>query len=105
MELDYTARSGRYKWDYRRTTGLWNAEGVHEFQPRAAPWVKMATLRELNAEGVREPSQKGHDSTMAQSLSRIWTHLIFSTKDRFPFLTDETLRRDTHAYLATVLRS
>ena len=42
---------------------------------------------------------------MSQSLSRIWTHLIFSTKDRFPFLSDEQLRRDVHAYLATVLRS
>jgi REP element-mobilizing transposase RayT len=42
---------------------------------------------------------------MAQSLSRLWTHLIFSTKDRFPFLKDEQIRRDMHAYLATVLRS
>ena len=41
---------------------------------------------------------------MAQSLSRLWTHLIFSTKDRFPFLTDECIRRDMHAYLATMLR-
>lgn len=42
---------------------------------------------------------------MAQSLSRLWTHLIFSTKDRFPFLADEQVRNDMHAYLATVLRS
>jgi len=42
---------------------------------------------------------------MAQSLSRIWIHLIFSTKDRFPFLSDKKLRQETHAYLATVLRS
>ena len=42
---------------------------------------------------------------MAQSLSRLWTQLIFSTKDRFPFLADEQIRRDMHAYLATVLRS
>ena len=42
---------------------------------------------------------------MAQSLSRLWTHLIFSTKDRFPFLADEQIRRDIHAYLATMLRS
>ena len=41
---------------------------------------------------------------MAQSLSRIWTHLIFSTKHRFPFLSDKTLRTDMHAYLAKVLR-
>jgi putative transposase len=42
---------------------------------------------------------------MAQSLSRLWTHLIFSTKERFPFLSDQQVRRDMHAYLATVLRS
>ena len=42
---------------------------------------------------------------MAQSLSRLWTHLIFSTKDRFPFLSDSQIRQDMHAYLARVLRS
>jgi REP element-mobilizing transposase RayT len=42
---------------------------------------------------------------MSQSLSRIWIHLIFSTKDRFPFLTDARVCRDVHAYLGTVLRS
>ena len=41
---------------------------------------------------------------MAQSLSRIWIHLIFSTKDRLPFLSEQQIRRDMHAYLATVLR-
>ena len=41
---------------------------------------------------------------MAQSLARLWTHLIFSTKDRFPFLKDKTLRREMHAYLAEMLR-
>ena len=42
---------------------------------------------------------------MPQSLAKLWVHLIFSTKDRYPFLTDKAVRRDTHAYLATVLRS
>lgn len=42
---------------------------------------------------------------MAQSLARLWTHLIFSTKERFQFLADEQVRRDMQAYLATVLRS
>jgi putative transposase len=42
---------------------------------------------------------------MAQSLSRIWIHLIFSTKNRTPFLTDRDIRGHMHAYLATVLRS
>jgi putative transposase len=42
---------------------------------------------------------------MAQSLARLWTHLIFSTKERYPFLADSTVRADTHAFLATVLRN
>jgi len=41
---------------------------------------------------------------MAQSLSRLWTHLIFSTKNRFPFLSDKTIRIDMHGYLAKMLR-
>jgi REP element-mobilizing transposase RayT len=41
---------------------------------------------------------------MSQSLSKIWTHLIFSTKERYPFLSDATIRRDMHAYLAAILK-
>ena len=41
---------------------------------------------------------------MAQSLARLWTHLIFSTKNRFPFLSEKNLRTDMHAYLAKMLR-
>ena len=41
---------------------------------------------------------------MPQSLSQIIVHLIFSTKDRTPNLTDETLP-SLHAYLATVSRN
>jgi len=40
---------------------------------------------------------------MPQSLSQLYAHLIFSTKDRYPFLTDD-IRDRVHAYLATVLR-
>jgi REP-associated tyrosine transposase len=42
---------------------------------------------------------------MAQSLARLWTHLIFSTKHRFPFLSDKQIREDMHKYLATMLRN
>ena len=36
---------------------------------------------------------------MPQSLSAVYIHLIFSTKDRHPFLRDESLRQDLHAFL------
>lgn len=40
---------------------------------------------------------------MPQSLSYLLIHIIFSTKDRHPFLAGETLP-GLHAYLATVAR-
>ncbi len=40
---------------------------------------------------------------MPQSLSLTIVHLVFSTKDRFPFLTAD-IRPGLHAYLATVAR-
>ena len=39
---------------------------------------------------------------MPQSLANFYVHLIFSTKERFPFLTKE-VHPDLHAYMATVL--
>ena len=41
---------------------------------------------------------------MSESLSKIWTHLIFSTKDRYPFLSDQTTHEQTHEYIAGILR-
>ena len=41
---------------------------------------------------------------MAQSLAFLLVHVIFSTKDRRPFLRDE-IRPELHAYLATVVRN
>ena len=37
---------------------------------------------------------------MPQSLVQLYTHLVFSTKHRKPFLKDDTLRGNLHAYLA-----
>ena len=41
---------------------------------------------------------------MPQSLSKVLVHVVFSTKDRYPFLTPE-VRPELHAYAATVLKS
>ena len=37
---------------------------------------------------------------MPQSLAQIYVHLVFSTKNRQPFLADRDLRERMHAYLA-----
>lgn len=39
---------------------------------------------------------------MPQSLSSVYLHIIFSTKDRFPFLSKEEVRRETHAMLGGI---
>lgn len=39
---------------------------------------------------------------MPQSLSAVYLHLVFSTKDRRPLLRDHTLRERLHAYLAGI---
>lgn len=40
---------------------------------------------------------------MPQSLTRLYAHLIFSTKNREPFL-EEAIRPRVHGYLATIIR-
>ena len=40
---------------------------------------------------------------MAQSLSKVILHIIFSTKNRSPFLKKD-IRSKTHAYIATIIR-
>jgi len=42
---------------------------------------------------------------MAQSLSQIYLHVVFSTKNRVRFLQDRSLRERTHAYLAGTCRN
>ena len=42
---------------------------------------------------------------MAQSLAQIYLHVVFSTKNRNRYLQDQTLRLDTHGYLAGICRN
>lgn len=39
---------------------------------------------------------------MPQSLSAVYIHLVFSTKERRPFLRDETTRMSVHSYLGGI---
>ena len=39
---------------------------------------------------------------MPQSLSAVYIHLVFSTKDRTAFLRDKTIRDECHAYLGGI---
>ena len=42
---------------------------------------------------------------MPQSLSAVYIHLVFSTKERRPFLRDKTTRDGLHAYLGGVSKT
>ena len=44
------------------------------------------------------------DTAMAQSLAHILVHIIFSTKDRYPYLRPDC-RAELHAYMATIFKS
>jgi len=41
---------------------------------------------------------------MPQSLAKLYVHIIFSTKNRAPFLDDENVRNQMYAYLASILK-
>jgi len=41
---------------------------------------------------------------MPQSLSAVYVHLTFSTKNRWPSLRDKTMRDALHAYLGGVFK-
>ena len=36
---------------------------------------------------------------MPQSLAKVLVHIVFSTKNRYPFLADKNIRSEMHAYL------
>jgi putative transposase len=42
---------------------------------------------------------------MAQSLAQIYVHVVFSTKDRHPYLRDSGIRQHVHAYLAGICKN
>ena len=42
---------------------------------------------------------------MPQSLVQIYLHIIFSTKERIPFLKTKDVRNATHAYLAGICKN
>ncbi len=41
---------------------------------------------------------------MPQSLAQVYLHVIFSTKNREPYLEDANLRQETYAYMSSICR-
>ena len=42
---------------------------------------------------------------MPQSLAQVYLHIVFSTKDRYPWLKTKQLQEDVNAYLAATLNN
>ena len=42
---------------------------------------------------------------MGQSLAKVALHIVFSTKNRVPWLKDKSVRGDLYAYMATILKA
>ena len=41
---------------------------------------------------------------MSQSLSSVYLHIVFSTKDRFPFLSEDSARAEVHSFLGGIAK-
>jgi len=54
---------------------------------------------------VQSPNGAQQSPAMPQSLARVIIHVVFSTKNRVPFLKDPDLRARLHAYMAGILQS
>jgi REP element-mobilizing transposase RayT len=59
-------------------------------------------MRVINPNGVAPHCLFGIMQFMPQSLSAIYIHLVFSTKDRRPFLRDISIRNALHSYLGSI---
>lgn len=42
---------------------------------------------------------------MSHSLTKMYVHLVFSTKYRFPFLQNKTVREELHGYIGSIITS
>ena len=77
--------------------------------PRARPHISPAAAgqRPRNAGEIHFVSPEStiqlRTAPMPQSLSKVVIHVIFSTRDRYPWL-DGNARSRMHAYLATICR-
>jgi REP element-mobilizing transposase RayT len=76
---------------------------VAQKSPGRKPWGRDGAAGEaLKGEAIAFNFELQRRIAVAQSLSNVLVHFVFSTKDRFSFLTDPEIRRRMHGYLACV---
>ncbi len=74
-----------------------NPAGVVHGHGRGVP---LSRLRSMH---FRRPALFDGFPPMPQSLAQIYLHIVFSTKDRRPFLKDAALRNGMFAYMVGIL--
>jgi hypothetical protein len=67
--------------------------------PRFRGYLGSTATARNNPERVESPQSNYQFATMPQSLAKILLHLVFSTKERRPFLKDPALREELNRYL------
>ena len=60
---------------------------------------RIPTKTNCYPEGVTYFMSKYNGGHMPQSFARVLVQIVFSTKNRFPFLADRDIREELHAYL------
>ena len=71
---------------------------------RQLPWECNVSLSSNRKSGCTNPSLQG-ELTMPQSLSVVYIHLVFSTKNRQPFFRDKEIRVRLHAQLGGISKT
>ena len=90
-----------------------NANGVLDLRPgldhRSYPGIRLIGFshpeRILDTAAPKGVFDQDHTAYfMPQSLSKVIIHVVFSTKDRTPFLRDKELKHRTHAFLGGICK-
>src|SRR5271166_5627162 len=72
--------------------------------PARLPWYRRERVQ-ATPTGLNINAFLRYSVCMPQSFSGIHVHLVFSTRDRRPFLVDPDLRAQTHAYLGGICKN
>src|SRR5439155_14516595 len=88
-------------------TNRWTSTATR-LRPSAQGWlgypVNPVVIYHPTATRLRQ-SRRSRRNEMPQSLSAVYIHLVFSTKNRQPFLRDKVIRTRLHAQLGGISKT
>src|SRR6266702_3721442 len=80
----------------------------YDLQPRVAASATLGSVGDISSEpqrGCANPTAARRKRKMPQSLSAVYIHLVFSTKNREPFLSDKLVRIALHAQIGGISKT